>query len=141
MGIGTQRKTTQVKNFLLPIPDTCCFVLVSASPVKLAFPHFWHCGSAGSVSLQFPLPLMLFPRAYTAFGKPTHCKPVCEWLLLLWGSRVVLHPPGHCCRRTVGICPVSPLLSTQGLSPPGAFLKLAWEAAPPCACHLPHPSP
>lgn len=41
------------------------------STVKLAFPHFWHCSSAGSVSLQFSFPLMFFPCASAASGKPT----------------------------------------------------------------------
>lgn len=40
VGIVTQRKTNQVSSFLLTIPDTHRFVLVSISTVKLPYPHF-----------------------------------------------------------------------------------------------------
>lgn len=134
-GHWNPEKNKPSEEFLAAHPRYPTLCLSKYKQSTRAFPHLWHCGSSGLICFLFPL--VFFPCAATALGKPIHCQ-ACV-------------PVAFCsCGVAAQICTIqgtaasgtrAPCLSPQPLwaSPPAVLLgrqqlSQQWGcwAAPPC---------
>lgn len=74
-GHWNPEKNKPSEEFLAAHPRYPALCLSKYKHITIAFPRFWHCGSTGLVCFQFPFPLVIFPCAATALGKPIHWQP------------------------------------------------------------------
>ncbi|KAI1240796.1 hypothetical protein IHE44_0009239 [Lamprotornis superbus] len=82
-GHWNPEKNKPSEEFLTAHPRYPTLCLSKYKQSTIAFPHLWHCGSTGLVCFQFLFPLVLFPCAATALGKPIHWLGLCASGLLL----------------------------------------------------------
>lgn len=71
-GHWNPEKNKPSEEFLAAHPRYPALCLSEYKQSTIAFPYIWHCGSSGLVCFQFLFPLVIFPCAAPALGKPIH---------------------------------------------------------------------